>query len=157
MLPAARAAHKAWHPGPHCGVRSACDVEAVTPLSAVRHRGTSRGAEKRGSAKSAAGGLRGGPRFRASPADRANRGAPRRAVAIVADRGADAGIAEGAADAPLRKCWRLVYEPPTSRAANPLASLGGIYQGARELPVVVNVIDSFPRLLANLPRTRLPD
>ena len=64
------------------------------------------------------------------------------------------GIAEGAADAPLRKCWRLVYTSASdvsTLAANPLASLGGIYQDARELPVVVNVIDSFPRLLANLP------
>ena len=64
------------------------------------------------------------------------------------------GIAEGAADAPLRKCWRLVYTSASdvsTLAANPLASLGGIYQDARELPVVTNVIDSFPRLLANLP------
>ena len=64
------------------------------------------------------------------------------------------GIADGAADAPLRKCWRLVYTSASdvsTLAANPLASLGGIYQDARELPVVVNVIDSFPRLLANLP------
>ena len=64
------------------------------------------------------------------------------------------GLAEGAADAPLRKCWRLVYTSASdvsTLAANPLASLGGIYQDARELPVVVNVIDSFPRLLANLP------
>ena len=36
-------------------------------------------------------------------------------------------------------------------AANPLAALGGIYQDARELPLVVNVIDTFPRALANLP------
>ena len=64
------------------------------------------------------------------------------------------GITEGAADAPLRKCWRLVYTSASdvsTLAANPLASLGGIYQDARELPIVVNVIDSFPRLLANLP------
>ena len=64
------------------------------------------------------------------------------------------GIADGAADAPLRKCWRLVYTSASdvsTLAANPLASLGGIYQDARELPVVTNVIDSFPRLLANLP------
>ena len=64
------------------------------------------------------------------------------------------GIVDGAADAPLRKCWRLVYTSASdvsTLAANPLASLGGIYQDARELPVVVNVIDSFPRLLANLP------
>ena len=64
------------------------------------------------------------------------------------------GLAEGAADAPLRKCWRLVYTSASdvsTLAANPLASLGGIYQDARELPIVVNVIDSFPRLLANLP------
>ena len=58
------------------------------------------------------------------------------------------GLAEGAADAPLRKCWRLVYTSASdvsTLAANPLASLGGIYQDARELPVVTNVIDSFPR------------
>ena len=40
------------------------------------------------------------------------------------------GIADGAADAPLRKCWRLVYTSASdvsTLAANPLASLGGIY------------------------------
>ena len=61
------------------------------------------------------------------------------------------GLAEGAADAPLRKCWRLVYTSASdvsTLAANPLASLGGIYQDARELPVVVNVIDSFPRCVS---------
>ena len=65
------------------------------------------------------------------------------------------GIAEGAADAPLRKCWRLVYTSASdvsTLAANPLASLGGIYQDARELPVVVNVIDSFPRCVPASPR-----
>ena len=64
------------------------------------------------------------------------------------------GIAEGAADAPLKKCWRLVYTSASdvsTLAANPISSLGGIYQDARELPVIVNVIDQFPRLLANLP------
>ena len=69
------------------------------------------------------------------------------------------GIAEGAADAPLRKCWRLVYTSASdvsTLAANPLASLGGIYQDARELPVVVNVIDSFPRCVSASPRLRGP-
>ena len=68
------------------------------------------------------------------------------------------GIAEGAADAPLRKCWRLVYTSASdvsTLAANPLASLGGIYQDARELPVVVNVIDSFPRCVSASPRLPL--
>ena len=69
------------------------------------------------------------------------------------------GLAEGAADAPLRKCWRLVYTSASdvsTLAANPLASLGGIYQDARELPVVVNVIDSFPRCVPASPRLRGP-
>ena len=69
------------------------------------------------------------------------------------------GLAEGAADAPLRKCWRLVYTSASdvsTLAANPLASLGGIYQDARELPVVVNVIDSFPRCVSASPRRRGP-
>ena len=69
------------------------------------------------------------------------------------------GIAEGAADAPLRKCWRLVYTSASdvsTLAANPLASLGGIYQDARELPVVTNVIDSFPRCVPASPRLRGP-
>jgi hypothetical protein len=64
------------------------------------------------------------------------------------------GISDGAADAPLRKCWRLVYTSASdvsTLAANPISSLGGIYQDARELPVITNVIDQFPRLLANLP------
>ena len=68
------------------------------------------------------------------------------------------GIAEGAADAPLRKCWRLVYTSASdvsTLAANPLASLGGIYQDARELPVVTNVIDSFPRCVSASPRLPL--
>ena len=69
------------------------------------------------------------------------------------------GLAEGAADAPLRKCWRLVYTSASdvsTLAANPLASLGGIYQDARELPVVTNVIDSFPRCVPASPRLRGP-
>ena len=69
------------------------------------------------------------------------------------------GIADGAADAPLRKCWRLVYTSASdvsTLAANPLASLGGIYQDARELPVVTNVIDSFPRCVPASPRLRGP-
>ena len=64
------------------------------------------------------------------------------------------GCATGEADAPLRACWRLVYTSASdvsTLAANPLAALGGIYQDARELPVIVNVIDAFPRALANLP------
>ena len=68
------------------------------------------------------------------------------------------GLAEGAADAPLRKCWRLVYTSASdvsTLAANPLASLGGIYQDARELPVVVNVIDSFPRCVSASPTRSL--
>ena len=68
------------------------------------------------------------------------------------------GLAEGAADAPLRKCWRLVYTSASdvsTLAANPLASLGGIYQDARELPVVTNVIDSFPRCVPASPTRSL--
>ena len=64
------------------------------------------------------------------------------------------GIATGAVDAPLRACWRLVYTSASdvsSLGASPLAAVGGIYQDARELPVIVNVIDLSPRLLQNLP------
>ena len=93
--------------------------------------------------------------FAASPADRAEIEALRDELSPLSPiEEPTRGIADGAADAPLRKCWRLVYTSASdvsTLAANPLASLGGIYQDARELPVVVNVIDSFPRLLANLP------
>ena len=93
--------------------------------------------------------------FAASPADRADIEALLDELSPLSPiEEPTRGIAEGAADAPLRKCWRLVYTSASdvsTLAANPLASLGGIYQDARELPLVVNVIDSFPRLLANLP------
>ena len=93
--------------------------------------------------------------FAASPADRAEIEALLDELSPLSPTDEPTrGLAEGAADAPLRKCWRLVYTSASdvsTLAANPLASLGGIYQDARELPVVVNVIDSFPRLLANLP------
>lgn len=36
-------------------------------------------------------------------------------------------------------------------SANPFVGLGGIYQDARELPVIMNVIDTKPRALDNLP------
>ena len=39
-------------------------------------------------------------------------------------------------------------------SANSFASLGGIYQDARELPVITNVIDLSPRVLQNLPPGR---
>ena len=64
------------------------------------------------------------------------------------------GLASGDDDAPLRACWRLVYTSAadvTTLSSNPVASLGGIYQDARGLPEIVNVIDQFPRALANLP------
>jgi len=64
------------------------------------------------------------------------------------------GVSDGTDDAPLRACWRLVYTSASdvsTLAANPISQLGGIYQDARELPVIVNVIDTFPRVLANLP------
>lgn len=65
-----------------------------------------------------------------------------------------AGIADGDADAPLRACWRLVYTSASdvsTLAGNPFTQLGGIYQDARELPLIVNVIDLFPRALSALP------
>ena len=64
------------------------------------------------------------------------------------------GISEGADDAPLKACWRLVYTSASDVAtlsANPIAALGGIYQDARELPIIMNVIDTKPRALDNLP------
>lgn len=67
---------------------------------------------------------------------------------------ASRGVSTGDDDAPLKACWRLVYTSAadvSTLAANPLASLGGIYQDARQLPIITNVIDTFPRALANLP------
>merc|ERR1712232_832136 len=68
--------------------------------------------------------------------------------------GSTRGLTTGDPDAPLKACWRLVYTsaPDVSTlGGNPISSLGGVYQDARELPVIVNVIDSFPRALGNLP------
>lgn len=64
------------------------------------------------------------------------------------------GILEGADDAPLKACWRLVYTSASdvsNLSANPIAAPGGIYQDARNLPVIMNVIDTKPRALDNLP------
>lgn len=64
------------------------------------------------------------------------------------------GLADGSPDAPLNACWRLIYTSASdvsTLGANPFAALGGIYQDARELPVIVNVIDTTPRFLQNLP------
>lgn len=64
------------------------------------------------------------------------------------------GLMDGLPDAPLKKCWRLIYTSAadvSTLAASPISALGGIYQDARDLPLIVNVIDSFPRALANLP------
>ena len=140
---------------------SSYDVEGGDgKLSAVRHRGTTSAREptkdvaalKSKLFAACAAADRG---FAASPADRAEIEALLDELSPLSPiEEPTRGIAEGAADAPLRKCWRLVYTSASdvsTLAANPLASLGGIYQDARELPVVVNVIDSFPRLLANLP------
>ena len=97
--------------------------------------------------------------FAASPADRAEIEALLDELSPLSPTDEPTrGLAEGAADAPLRKCWRLVYTSASdvsTLAANPLASLGGIYQDARELPVVVNVIDSFPRCVPASPRLPL--
>ena len=54
----------------------------------------------------------------------------------------------------LASCPRLIYTSASdvsTLGANPVASLGVIYQDARELPVIVNVIDLTPRVLQNLP------
>ena len=97
--------------------------------------------------------------FAASPADRADIEALLDELSPLSPiEEPTRGIAEGAADAPLRKCWRLVYTSASdvsTLAANPLASLGGIYQDARELPVVTNVIDSFPRCVPASPTRSL--
>ncbi|GMI50469.1 hypothetical protein TeGR_g1370 [Tetraparma gracilis] len=65
------------------------------------------------------------------------------------------GIAEeDERPAPLRGCWRLVYTSASdvsTLGANPLVSVGGIYQDARQLPVITNVIDVQPRALQSLP------
>mmetsp|Transcript_16845 Transcript_16845/g.20669 ORF Transcript_16845/g.20669 Transcript_16845/m.20669 type:complete len:202 (-) Transcript_16845:314-919(-) len=57
-------------------------------------------------------------------------------------------------DSPLRKCWRLVYTSASDVSvlgANPVFTLGGIYQDARMLPTVINVIDARPKILALAP------
>lgn len=64
------------------------------------------------------------------------------------------GVMEGSSSAPLKKLWRLVYTSASdvsSLGASPLAAVGGIYQDARSLPVIMNVIDLKPRALQNLP------
>ena len=63
------------------------------------------------------------------------------------------GISEGDTDAPLSGCWRLVYTSATdvsTLGANPLVAVGGIYQDARNLPIITNVIDCSPRVIQNL-------
>jgi hypothetical protein len=63
---------------------------------------------------------------------------------------------DGGTDVPLNGCWRMAYTSALdvlSLAANPLSSVGAIYQDARNLPVIVNVIDQNPRLLSLLPAT----
>ena len=93
--------------------------------------------------------------FAASAADRANIEALLEEIAELSPTAnATAGLAAGAAGAPLAKCWRLVYTSASdvsTLGANPLAALGGIYQDARDLPVITNVIDLTPRALQNLP------
>ncbi|GMI20336.1 hypothetical protein TrRE_jg13584 [Triparma retinervis] len=67
------------------------------------------------------------------------------------------GLNEGSSSSPLKACWRLVYTSASdvsTLSANSFASLGGIYQDARELPVITNVIDLSPRVLQNLPPGR---
>ena len=93
--------------------------------------------------------------FAASPADRQEIEALLDELSPLSPIGdATRGLASGDDDAPLRACWRLVYTSAadvTTLSSNPVASLGGIYQDARGLPEIVNVIDQFPRALANLP------
>lgn len=94
--------------------------------------------------------------FAASPSDRAA------IEALLADLSPlsptaipSSGVApEDDANAPLRACWRLVYTSASdvsTLGANPFVSVGGIYQDARDLPIIMNVIDVFPRALQNLP------
>ena len=57
---------------------------------------------------------------------------------------------------PLRGCWRMAYTSAIdvlSLAASPIASVGAIYQDARNLPAIINVIDQNPRILSLLPAT----
>jgi len=63
------------------------------------------------------------------------------------------GTALASESAPLRKLWRLVYTSASdvsTLAANPFVAVGAIYQDARELPVIVNVIENIPRALTAL-------
>ena len=65
--------------------------------------------------------------------------------------GVDGDVEE---NVPLRGCWRMAYTSALdvlSLAASPIASVGAIYQDARNLPAIVNVIDQNPRLISLLP------
>ena len=67
------------------------------------------------------------------------------------------GVDEGLSNSPLKACWRLVYTSASdvsTLGASGSSSVGGIYQDARELPVITNVIDLSPRILQNLPPGR---
>mmetsp|Transcript_44309 Transcript_44309/g.87224 ORF Transcript_44309/g.87224 Transcript_44309/m.87224 type:complete len:303 (-) Transcript_44309:82-990(-) len=94
--------------------------------------------------------------FAASPSDRAAIEALLAEISPLSPTAVpSSGVApEDEAYAPLRACWRLVYTSASdvsTLGANPLVAVGGIYQDARDLPVIVNVIDVFPRALQNLP------
>ena len=143
---------------PHWAVRSAYDVGAVTPAqrrtTSKNHQRPQRSRRKTSQPKSSFRACAAADRgFAASPADRAEIERSSTSCRRPPIEEPTRGIADGAADAPLRKCWRLVYTSASdvsTLAANPLGSLGASIR-TRELPVVVNVIDSFP-VLANLPR-----
>ena len=62
---------------------------------------------------------------------------------------------EGSGDMALRGAWRLIYTSAIdvlSLAANPVSSVGGVYQNVREDGVIDNLIDILnPRALSILP------
>jgi hypothetical protein len=67
-----------------------------------------------------------------------------------------AGI-EGSGAIPVRGAWRLIYTSAVdvlSLAANPISSIGGVYQNVENDGVITNIIDVLnPRALSILPPT----
>jgi len=67
-----------------------------------------------------------------------------------------AGI-EGSSDIVVRGAWRLIYTSAIdvlSLAANPVSSIGGVYQNVEDDGIITNIIDILnPRALSILPPT----
>ena len=64
---------------------------------------------------------------------------------------------EGSSNMVLRGAWRLIYTSAIdvlSLAANPVSSIGGVYQNVQEDGIITNIIDILnPRALSILPPT----